>query len=326
LRELFGYHLTMSDGASGGACCFCVCLITSCILFGVSWDVIEPTELGLAFDGNIQKIEGDKVFSSGRYLIGLGRSFIIFPATQQTLRFGDPVTMHYDEPDSGDIECRTKDGLAIRLEVAVQFLISNKKEDLYRLYLDTGGDWRFLYLKLVQHVVRDVASLYEAIEFREARDVIAIDITDKLDRVFKTMYASVPSAQLINMEIENALETAITKTQVAKQDVYQATNEQQVIAVEAQQGYDVSMKLKKIRIETATREALRITAVAQAQANIIENNINAQIQAYQNLTASLGLDTPAKLLSYLWLQAMQNNGVQDLVLSMDYPKSISDGL
>jgi len=314
------------DAGSLGACAYCVVLITSCILFGASWDTLEPTQLGLAFDGNIQKVEADKVYGPGRYLVGLGRSFIKFPSTQQTLRFGDPVYMHHSEPDAGDIVCRTKDGLAIRLEVAVQYLLNNNADDLYRLYLATGGKWKKLYMLMIEQVVRNVASLYDAIEFRQARDVIAIDITEKLDESFRTMYATVPSTQLINMEIESALEKAITETQVAKQDVYQARNEQAVVEVKAKQQYYVSLKLKKIKIEQAINEAKGILILANTSAQIVDNTIDAQIAAYQNLRTNLNLDTSDKLLSYLWLQAMQNNQAKDLVLSMDYPSNIVNNL
>lgn len=313
----------MSEGpVQAGACCYCIVLITSCILFGVSWDIIEPTEVGLAFDANIQKLEFDKLYDSGRYLIGLGRSFVKFPSTQQTLRFGEPSTMHNENPDAGEIVCRTKDGLSISLEVAVQYLLNQNRDDLYRLYLDTGGDWEQLYKFFVQQAVRDVASRYDAIEFRQARDVIAIEITEELGLRFNKMYATVPSAQLINMEIEPNLEDAITDTQVAKQDVYQAENEQQVVEVEASKDLAVAERLKDIKIAKAERKALEIMAVANAEAKIIENTINAQIEAYRELQTSLNFDTSDKLLSYLWLQAMQNNQVKDLVLSMDYPSNL----
>jgi len=310
------------DGAMIGCGCYCVVLIVSCILFGVSWDVIEPTEVGIAFDGNIQKIEHDKLWGNGRYLIGLGRSFLKFPSTQQTIRFGDARTIHFEEPDGGEIVCRTKDGLEIKLEVAIQYVLSQNAEDLVLLYLDTGGEWVEFYMRIAQVVVRDVASLFDAIEFREARDVIAIKITQELDTAFQVMFASVPSAQLINMEIESLLADAITNTQVAKQDVYQAVNEQQVLEVEAQKDLEVSIKLKEIKIESAKKQADEILAIANAAANIIDNTINSQIQAYTNLTESLNLDSSDKLLSYLWLQAMQNNDVKDLVFSMDYPSSL----
>jgi len=315
----------MSDDGNkqlAGLCCYCVVFIVSCALFGVSWDIIEPTEIGLAFDGNIQKIEFDKVYDNGRYLIGLGRSFIKFPATQQTIRFGDASTMHYDDPDGTEIVCRTRDGLEIRLEVAIQYLISGQPGDLYRLYLDTGGEWKELYMMISEHVVRDVASLFDAIEFREARDVIAIKIHEELDKAFQVMYATVPSAQLINMEIEKLFADTITDTQVAKQDVYQAENERNVIEVEAQRDLEVSIKLVDIKIATAVRKAQEIMAIANAEANIIDNTINAQIEAYRNLSSTLNLQTSEKLLSYLWLQAMQNNKVKDLVFSMEYPSTL----
>jgi len=304
-----------------GACCYCIVLITSCILLGVSWDVIEPTEVGIIFDRNIQKVEGDRVFTSGRRLVGLGRSYIKFPSTYQTLRFGDPNTLHYEDPDAGEISCRTRDGLKIQLEVAVQYQLSTKADDLYRLYLDTGGDkmWESLYIRIVQKVVRDVASLYDNVEFRMGRDVIAMNIHSELNKAFNEVYAMVPTSQLINMEIESDLADAITATRVAEQDRYQAANEKQVSLVEAQKRLGVSQKLTEIKIKRAEEQSQAIYAVANATAQIIQNNIDNQIKAYSELKDSLSLSQSSELLSYLWLQAMQSNNVKDLVLSLQYP-------
>ena len=63
----------------------------------MSFDVVEPIEWGLAYDNNIKKIDTDKVYNEGRYLIGLGRSFIIFPRTYQTIRYGST----FDDADGG---------------------------------------------------------------------------------------------------------------------------------------------------------------------------------------------------------------------------------
>eukprot|EP00463_Aulacantha_scolymantha_P006383 TRINITY_DN8014_c0_g1_i1.p1 TRINITY_DN8014_c0_g1~~TRINITY_DN8014_c0_g1_i1.p1 ORF type:complete len:127 (-),score=15.69 TRINITY_DN8014_c0_g1_i1:228-608(-) len=121
------------------------------------------------------------------------------------------------------------------------------------------------------------------------------------------------------MEIEPKFAEAITNTQVAKQDVYQAQFEQRVLEVEASTELAVSTQLREIKIETANNKAKEIIAVADAEAEIIINTIDAQIQAYLNLSKSLNLNSPSELLSYLWLQAMQNNQAKDLILSMDYP-------
>lgn len=84
--------------AKTGWLAFCVVFIISIILLSVSFDVVEPTEWGLAYDNNIKKIDTDKVYDEGRYLIGLGRSFIIFPRTYQTIRYGSS----FDGADGGN--------------------------------------------------------------------------------------------------------------------------------------------------------------------------------------------------------------------------------
>jgi hypothetical protein len=40
---------------------FCVCLITSLVLFGVSFDTVEPWQYGVKFDASTQHIRTDKV-------------------------------------------------------------------------------------------------------------------------------------------------------------------------------------------------------------------------------------------------------------------------
>ena len=76
-----------TQGLFIGGCVCCVLLITSAILFGVSWSSLEPNEVGIEYNGNTLSINTDELFTSGRHFLGLGHSFIVYPKTLQTVKF-----------------------------------------------------------------------------------------------------------------------------------------------------------------------------------------------------------------------------------------------
>jgi hypothetical protein len=54
---------------------------------GVSFSVLSPLEYGIAYNTVSKGIDAERVYTSGRYYLGVARSFLRFPATQQTLSF-----------------------------------------------------------------------------------------------------------------------------------------------------------------------------------------------------------------------------------------------
>jgi regulator of protease activity HflC (stomatin/prohibitin superfamily) len=301
-----------------GCCCFCIVFITSCILLGVSFDIIEPTEMGIAFDGNVQHLESDKVYGEGRYLIGLGRSFIKFPITYQTVRYGTT----FSKSDGPDIVARTKEGLPISLEVSFQFVLPRNSAALTRLYLDAGEVYQQFYGRICQKVIRDIAAKYPTFDFFKKRREIADHMHDALRVAMKRFYAEVPSLELVNMEINPAFAQAIEATQIAYQDIQQSVYEQNVEVVQAEAAVEVAKLLKEVTLVTAEADAESHVKLQEAQADALVFRVARQTESLLELKDKLNFTNNDDLLAYVWLNTIHENHMQDVVLGLSMPQNI----
>merc|ERR1719265_872096 len=111
----------------GGCCAAWIVIFTILIL--CSFATLEYVELGLNYSWVAQTVE-DKAYPSGRYFLGLGHSFIKFPATVQTIEFSDAA-----DAAGPMVRSRTSDGLEVQLEISLQYqLLPTKVSDLYQKF------------------------------------------------------------------------------------------------------------------------------------------------------------------------------------------------
>jgi len=242
--------------------------------------------MGLIFDANVQHVETDKLYFNGRYLTGLGRSFIAFPINQQTLRFGRSMF----SPPSGNIICRSHDGLSIQVEVAFQYSFNRNADDVWRLYHDLGTDPSVVFGLITQQVVQDVFSDYYTLDFFADRVVIENDILAQLKAKLIRLYTELNSVQLMRVNIEDtspSLVDAVESTQIALQDVFQAIAEQNVAQVNADALVGVAREVAKVQLLNANATAISYLASVQANADSLIYRVNRQADALVVLRSSL---------------------------------------
>jgi len=301
----------------------CVVLITSSALLGSSFDTLEPTQMGIIFDQNVQHVDTDQLYLNGRYLTGLGRQFIGFPITYQTIRFGDSS---FDAGTAfGDIVCRSRDGLSIEVEIAFQYMLNRNASDLWRLYMDLGTSYNDVYSLMAQQTVQDVMGDYYALDFFQDREIIEADMYSQLHVKLVRLYASVTSLELMRVNIEDTSPTlvdAVENTQIAIQDVFQAVAEQNVAQVQADALVGVAFEVAKVQLLNANATAISYLAAIQANADALLYRVAQQAEALNTLRDQLGLNTSVEVLAYNWLTAMQENTVPSLLVGLKYPDTL----
>jgi len=310
-----------------GCTVFCVIFITSCALLGSSFDTLEPTQMGIIFDKNVQHLDTDKLYYNGRYLTGLGRQFIGFPLTYQTIRFG---RTSFDAGTSfGNIVCRSRDGLSIQVEVSFQYMLYRNASDLWRLYMDLGTGYNRVYGLVAQQVVQDVMSDYYTLDFFQDREVIEADMHAQLHAQLVRLYASVASLELMRVNIEDTSPTlvdAVENTQIAIQDVFQAVAEQNVAQVQADAQVGVATEVAKVQLLNANATAISYLAAVQANADALLYRVAQQATALSTLRDQLGLNTSVEILAYNWLTAMHENTVPNLLMGLKYPDTLINAI
>jgi len=290
-------------------------------LLGVSFDTIEPTECGILYDGSLQRLEQTKLYYEGRYLVGLGKKFLHFPTTRQTIRYGASFSDDYWW--GGTLITRSQDGLQLELDVSFQYQLNIKFEDLFRLYMDFGDSYSAQYARVLLQVAADVCSDYQAADFYTSREVIREALRVELNSSLVRHYATVPTLELVNIDFYNSeYNAAILQTQIAIQDVLQAQAEQAVASVNADAAVAVAEATAVTLLQTANQTALSYVASVLADADILLYTIDKQATALLQLRDNLALNSSAGLLSYNYITALLENDVQKLVVAQPFPSQL----
>lgn len=114
-------------------------------------------------------------------MVGLGKKFIKFPTSLQTIRYGNNFGDDY--LFGATLVTRSYDGLRLELDVSFQYQLNIKFDDLYRLYTDFGGGHAAQYGRILQQVAADVSSDYLAADFYTAREIIQEAMRAELNQV-----------------------------------------------------------------------------------------------------------------------------------------------
>jgi hypothetical protein len=128
--------------------CICISLIVvlvavAGILIGISFSSLEYNEYGLDYNSFTKTI--DKVpYTNGRYMLGIGHEFIIFPRAVQTVEFSFDTAA-----DGPPLYSRTQDGLEVIIEISFQYhFMPEKLFDIYMQYRDN-------YRQVLRNVAMD---------------------------------------------------------------------------------------------------------------------------------------------------------------------------
>ena len=254
--------------AGGG--CFCALLIAGAIMIGCSFGVLGPTDMGLDYDSINIRINEVDLFENGRYFIGLGHEFIIFPKRLKTIRMSDQASSGGGEGEEGEervtsqLLARTMDGLPVTLDLSFQYRLMPSAESLVKLYKDFQTDYESAYIRIARNVLRDVAADYQAFNYFYNRSVISSAMRGSLDVALMQHSATVQSFQLLNILLPPRFSSAIEETEIARQEIENAGYQQAVSITEA---------------NTRVREAERQAKIILLAANATASNITLQASA-----------------------------------------------
>eukprot|EP00966_Prymnesium_polylepis_P225675 5220386-Prymnesium_polylepis.1 len=112
--------------------------VLTVVLICISYHTVSVTEFGIVktLSGGVHP---HQVFPGGRHMIGVGNSFISFPASRKSLSFGDNIHSTYDTrpriqartgPDEGDND---GGGQPVWLSVSFQYQLS--KDQIPEVYM-----------------------------------------------------------------------------------------------------------------------------------------------------------------------------------------------
>jgi regulator of protease activity HflC (stomatin/prohibitin superfamily) len=288
--------------------------------FFLAFKQIGYNEYGLNQDTITQQID-NKVYSKGLYHIGVFNRFIKFPKTVQKIEFFDT----YGNPGDtlGPLNSRTLDGLLIHIQLAFHYKL--KSEEILNLYSTFGIEYEDRFIGQARTTLRDVASVYTAIEFFNNRTNIGNSMQISLGEELQNMFVDVIFLQMREIDLPDEFEEALKQVQIAQQQYQIALYEQEAAIVRAQTKIIEAQANANITVLTAdaTAEAYIINMKAQAEA--LNITLTAERLAYYAMGQELNL-TSSELLALLWVMAIEEHDSSLLIIGANTPILIENEL
>ncbi|CAE7370430.1 vps18 [Symbiodinium natans] len=156
--------------AAAGSCCCLVFLL-------LSVGTLTPLQYGLTMNLITRQIDPDNIYEGGRHFIGPWKSFVSFPSTRVTVSFANQKGTGSTQ---GPLETRTKDGLALTLQLAFQYRID--KNYLGKLFALANLNYEPLFVRNARDVLLKAAADYDAPQYWEEREKIGHEMQSLLNK------------------------------------------------------------------------------------------------------------------------------------------------
>jgi len=304
--------------ACRGGCCG-ILTLTTIIMFAMSWSSLDFQEYGLDYNGWRQTVTTDAV-GSGRYFLGVGHEFLIFPKVYQTIEYSPGP-----ETDGPAVQSRTKDGVEVILSVSFQYQLNQANiHDLFQKYgismdgIDEEDGEEEPYKRVFSYVARDiltdVSTEYNAFEFFSNRTNIGDRMWNELRTVYERDYfASVVFFQLKDVDLPDEFEHAIQDAEVSRQYQQRAREIQTKAEIEAE---------TSVIQARYSAQILRQEAGAQANSTLQQNFFDIQafnftqknrLESYKAMQEHLGWNDPQQLIDYVQVSAASANTDQAII-------------
>jgi len=279
----------------GGLGCGVVTIV-AIILIVVSFQTLDPNEVAFDLDNNVGLIVSDgTLFNGGRYFLGLGHTFVVFPRTVQTL-------------PQESILVRSSDGLPITMDISVQYSLPyNSSQSMRALYNYFELDYEDSMTELIDGLVRDVAANYSAYQFYENRTQLSTNIAQYLGSFFTRLVITIENFQLVDIEFPDAFNQEIDNTVAAAQQAVNADNERTTALVGLQTLNGTTLADIDIANLQRATNVFNILNNANNTANSLLDVFSTEADSLSAVKTTLGL-TNDELLAYIYVKMLQNTG------------------
>jgi len=300
--------------------CLAGCSLLACfvggILLGFSFSTVRPEQIAISYNTVSKSIKSDRVYTAGRFHLGLGRSFITYPQTIQTITFSNEP-----DADSTRLGVWSKDGQSI--DISCSFMFQLIPEKTIAIYEKMGANvesepWKVIYIQQAQSVIKLTTVQFNTLEFFQNRTDISDLIFSQLRTKMWEYFGNLRFFQLRTVSIPPQFESSVIKKLTAKQGVKKSVHDltaQLVIK-------DVD---RIIREGEAKKNRIMLTATAQgtliqqqAEAKGRRMRIEAQAKAYDDVKNLLNM-TNDDLMYFKYLRTLR--GRKNTRLLVDTPGS-----
>lgn len=293
------------------------------VLMVNSLGAVGPTELGLLSNDITSYVETGFTYKAGLHWIGLGKSFITFPSTQNTIMFTDRKDLSADAPP---IATRTGEdhadpdsgGQPISICVSLQYLLPHG-DHLGKIYSSFGSAYHERYTLIARNTISNVAQTFSPNEFWTKRTDVADEMFEACKVALqKQGMVTVTRLQLLRIDFPAKYEEMITQIQLQVQQKSTKEYQQKVTAtlkdLDVMQA-TISAKCDVIQAD-AERMSLEIRNSATASGYVLSQA--AKTNATRHVASALEL-TSEETVQYLKLKAIKTHPSRHTVVGLQDP-------
>jgi hypothetical protein len=253
------------------SCAFCA-LVGAAVVALISVGQVDQNEYGLVMNWVTKKI-GNQVCHGGTHFIGFWNTFVVFPATIQTIEFSERPWLHTTSP----LHTRTKEGLGLHLSISFQYKLN--PDEIPKLYALTNLQYEGLFTRIARDQLLEAASEYEGPMYWQDRRKIGDHMRRLVDDQLRDSYASLWGLQLLVIDLPDQYEMSITMTQVQQQMAKTRANEQVAAGIRADTEVMTADYNKQIKVIQAGADANFTLETKLASAEASKRKIDAEAKA-----------------------------------------------
>lgn len=279
----------------------CIVFIIATIIFGLGFSIVPPNNIGIQQSTLSKTINTERVYPAGRYYLGVGNDFILYPLQWQLVDYSNDKEGFGGPP----LSVFSNNGQTVILDVSFYFRVDETK--LFEIYQLAALNYVGIIERKSQEVLKNIASRYSTTEFFTAREAIASSMLFELNRaLYDVIYVYVPSFQLRGVSLPTDLERALVdkvvadqnkRTEELKRNITIIQADTQVLQAQAQANVTVV-------IQQATSNAFQTTETAKAQAKKVV--LDAQSSVLKTLKDGLGFTNNTQLFNYMYSQQISS--------------------
>lgn len=309
-----------NPGALGAAA---ACLITVAILAACSIGAVPPLNYGIRYNFFNKYADTSTVYSSGRYFIGPWNTFLLFPASVQTVEFTGERRLWQSGVRYPALHTRTKEGLALHLQVSLQYKLTQHR--LGQLYAEFNTAYEQMFISTIRDTLIRVAADYEAYQLWSARGKVGAKMQSMVHQALQRTYAECWGLQLMVIELPTQFDDSIVLTQVQKQAVTTSQYQQTAAQIRARTLVIAAEYGRKVTVIMAGGKANYTLVTKTAKALARQKTLGTESDVFHNIKDLLNL-SPENLVVYQQYSAVQMQPNATLFYGFDEGTSMMMGM
>jgi len=323
-----------SEEESEGGCGLCECALNGKVLlcaavllvglgvFGtLSLAAVPPLSYGIKYNRFTKVAITDVVHDCGRYAIGPWNTFLLFPASVQTIEFTSDDRLLQSGQRYEPLNSRTKEGLALHMQISLQYQLN--KESIGLLYKQFNQLYEQTFISTMRDILIKAASEFDAVQFWEERVSVGARMQSMVNSALSETYATCWGLQLMVIELPDLYEASIVRTQVQKQSIATRKNEQDATQIRAQTSVIQAEYDRRVKVTTAVGKANYTFVTKSAEASARQKTIDVEGQILHSISSNLTLE-PSQLVTYQKYIAYQAMEESMMFFGFDDPPNGND--